>query len=51
MAEVLGQENRESDPTALAAEVPFSSGDKPRKPRATDGGPEILLQNKGHPLT
>ena len=54
MAEVQGQENRESDPTALAAETTATGGGKPRKPRATDGGPEILpdmeRETKGHPL-
>lgn len=47
MAEVQGQENRESDPTALAAETTATGGGKPRKPRATDGGPEIL-PDMGH---
>ena len=42
MAEVQGQDNRESDPTALAAEATATGGGKLRKPRATDGGPEIL---------
>ena len=50
MAEVQGQENRESDPTALAAEATATGGDKPRKPRATDGGPEIL-PDMGHYVT
>jgi hypothetical protein len=42
MAEVEVMENRESDPTALAAEATAMGGGKPRKPRITDGGPEIL---------
>lgn len=60
MAEVDVMDNRESDPTALAAEASATGGGKPRKPRATDGGPEILpdmghyvtlgKQTKGHPL-
>ena len=50
MAEVQGQENRESDPTALAAEATATGGGKPRKPRATDGGPEIL-PDMGHYVT
>ena len=50
MAEVQGQDNRESDPTALAAETTATGGGKPRKPRATDGGPEIL-PDMGHYVT
>lgn len=50
MAEVQGKENRESDPTALAAEATATGGGKPRKPRATDGGPEIL-PDMGHYVT
>lgn len=50
MAEVQGQENRESEPTALAAEATATGGGKPRKPRATDGGPEIL-PDMGHYVT
>ena len=50
MAEVLGQDNHESDPTALAAEVTATGGGKARKPRATDGGPEIL-PDMGHYVT
>jgi hypothetical protein len=50
MAEVDVMENRESDPTALAAEATATGGDKLRKPRATDGGPEIL-PDMGHYVT
>jgi hypothetical protein len=50
MAEVQGQDNRESDPTPLAAEATATGGGKPRKPRATDGGPEIL-PDMGHYVT
>ena len=42
MAKVDVMENRESEPTTLAAETTTSGGGKPRKARATDGGPEIL---------
>lgn len=50
MAEVVVMDNRESDPTALAAEATATGGGKPRKPRATDGGPEIL-PDMGHYVT
>ena len=50
MAEVDVMKNRESDPTALAAEVTATGGGKARKPRATDGGPEIL-PDMGHYVT
>jgi hypothetical protein len=50
MAEVDVMDTRESDPTALAAETTATGGGKPRKPRATDGGPEIL-PDMGHYVT
>lgn len=50
MAEVDVMDNRESNPTALAAEATATGGGKPRKPRATDGGPEIL-PDMGHYVT
>lgn len=50
MAEVDVMDNRESDPTALAAGATATGGGKPRKPRATDGGPEIL-PDMGHYVT
>ena len=50
MAEVDVMDTRESDPTALAAEATATGGGKPRKPRATDGGPEIL-PDMGHYVT
>ena len=50
MAEVDGKEKNESNPTALAAEATASGGGKARKPRATDGGPEIL-PDMGHYVT
>jgi hypothetical protein len=49
MANVLEQ-NRNSMPTAVAAEATATGGDQPRKPRATDGGPEIL-PDMGHYVT
>lgn len=50
MAEVDVMDTRESDPRALAAEATATGGDKPRKPRASDGGPEIL-PDMGHYVT
>ena len=50
MAEVDVMDTRESDPRALAAEATATGGGKPRKPRATDGGPEIL-PDMGHYVT
>ena len=42
MAQVDVMKYHESNPMALAAEATATGGGKPRKPRATDGGPEIL---------
>ena len=50
MAEVDVMDTRESDPRALAAEASATGGGKPRKPRVTDGGPEIL-PDMGHYVT
>ena len=47
LANVDGIVNHESDPTALAEEAAATTGVKHRKPRATDGGPEIL-PDMGH---
>ena len=47
MAEVEEKEGCEPDPTALAAEAGAAGCGKPRKPRATDGGPQ-LLPDMGH---
>jgi len=50
MAEVDVMDQHESDPAALPAEAAAAGGGKPRKPRATDGGPDIL-PDMGHYVT
>lgn len=42
MVKVEVMDNPDSDSTTLAAEATATGGGKARKPRATDGGPEIL---------